>query len=67
VGVWDLERGAAPADQEARQIEVMLVQSGPRYVSADIGPRVGADRVIAERERFTMIAFWARCPTVATR
>src|SRR4051795_11318744 len=28
VGAWDLERGAAPADQEARQIGVMLVQSG---------------------------------------
>ncbi len=35
VGVRELESGAPPADLDARQLEVTLAQSGPRYVSAD--------------------------------
>ena len=34
--MWERESTAPPADPEARQIEVLLVQSGPRYVSADL-------------------------------
>jgi exodeoxyribonuclease V alpha subunit len=35
-GVWELESAAPPANPEARQIQVTLAQSRPRYVSPDL-------------------------------
>jgi exodeoxyribonuclease V alpha subunit len=34
--VWEFESAAPPADPEARQIQVTLAQSRPRYVSPDL-------------------------------
>jgi len=34
--MWELESAAPPADPEARQIQVTLAQSRPRYVSPDL-------------------------------
>jgi hypothetical protein len=34
--MWELESGAPPADPEARQIQITLAQSRPRYVSPDL-------------------------------
>ncbi len=50
VGVWELESGASPADWEARQIEVTLAQSGPRYVSADLAFAVWSATLSESRE-----------------
>jgi hypothetical protein len=35
-GMWELESAAPPADPEARQIQITLAQSRPRYVSPDL-------------------------------
>jgi hypothetical protein len=34
--MWELESAAPPADPEARQIQITLAQSRPRYVSPDL-------------------------------
>jgi exodeoxyribonuclease V alpha subunit len=34
--MWELESPAPPADAEARQIQITLAESRPRYVSADL-------------------------------
>ena len=34
--MWELESAAPPADPGARQIQVTLAQSRPRYVSPDL-------------------------------
>jgi exodeoxyribonuclease V alpha subunit len=34
--VWELESAAPPADPEARQIQITLAESRPRYVSPDL-------------------------------
>src|SRR6266699_666692 len=34
--IWDIEKPAPPVDTDAREVAVSLVDSGPRYVSADL-------------------------------
>jgi hypothetical protein len=34
--MWELESAAPPADPEARQIQITLAQSRPRYLSPDL-------------------------------
>src|SRR6266536_1687378 len=48
--MWELESAAPPADPEARQIQITLAQSKPRYVSPDLDFAVWTATIGESRE-----------------